>query len=99
MPIPVIQLSRERALRIVSDLPYLVAGSTANLLPRGAPNAKPSPRCPVIVNVAYEVWDENACYRFPEQPFQVLGRITRKEFLQCCPNGRSAPHYYRIATD
>lgn len=92
---PIKQLSRERAIEIISYLSMLVAASKT-LFKIGS-----------IIQVPYEVLDESyASYTFENQPFKILRRITLEEFKTAIPQGLTTGlgkgyrnYYYEIHTD
>lgn len=85
-------LSEAEALKILNDMPRMVAASNSKLEPG------------LIVTVAYEVQSLNRSFVFPPQPFMILREITFREFCQSLPAktraGRSQRRYfYEISTD
>ncbi len=89
------QLSREIAIEILQSMPMLVAVSDTDI-PIGT-----------ITTLPYEVSFEGASYSFTEQPFAVVRKITRSEYIAALPphlriSGgpkSKSEYYYEIHTD
>ena len=86
------QLSEAEALKILNDMPRMVAASNTRLA------------AGQIVVVAYEVSDLTRSFVFPPQPFQIMREITFHEFcLSLPPKTRAGTmqgrRFYEIATD
>lgn len=85
-------LTETEALKILNDMPRMVAASNSKLAPG------------TIVTVAYEICDLNRSFTFPPQPFRILREITFTEFVQSLPKKTRAGsgqcrHFYEIHTD
>jgi len=93
MPLGKPKLSRQEAIEIINSMPFLVATGQHNIpLPR-------PPESPLVVMLEFEVASGSRRYKFEKQPFSVLSRITREEYLEAAPWGCWGKFYYRLSTD